>query len=370
VKHIHGGNITQAKDRYNLKNNDLLDFSANINFLGPPTGLFREIKKGFNRIIHYPEPDSFSLKKKLAGYLGIEGKQLVIGNGAAELIYQLVKVIKPELALVMAPTFSEYELAVLNLGGKVKYLRLMSEKDFKVDIDEFILNLDQVRMLFICNPNNPTGTLIKRTDLVDLLNYASKKGVFVVFDEAFIDFVTEPEDYTVIKLLDSFSNLFILRSMTKFYAIPGLRLGYGIGPEDIISQMESGRDPWSVNTFAQIAGEVVLEDVEYKKKTRESIFIEREYFYQALQDIKGLKPFLPTANFILIDISETGLSSGELTDILAKMGILIRDCSSFQGMGKDYIRVAVKSREHNLNLIRKLTELSRRFGSDRNWRQS
>lgn len=357
MEHIHGGNITRAVERYNLKEEDIIDFSANINFLGPPPQLLEEIRNNLAKIIHYPEPNSTTLKRKMGQYLDLEEKNLVIGNGAVELIYQLVKVIKPDLALVMAPTFSEYELAVKSCGGRVKYLRLEEEKGFKIDIEEVVANLDRVKIVFLCNPNNPTGTLIKRSELMDLIDYASRKDVFVIIDEAFIDFIDNPGNYTVIDLIVRYSNLFVLRSLTKFYAIPGLRLGYGAGTEELISKMELARDPWSVNFFAQLAGEIVLKDVEYQKETRRRISLEREFLYNSLKKIDGLKPFPPSANYIFIDIGASNFSSIVLAEILARRGILIRDCSSYRGLGENYIRVAVKSREDNCFLLDNLREI-------------
>jgi len=357
MEHYHGGNIRAAIRKYNLKEDSIIDFSANINFLGPPPGVLDKIKAYLPRIVHYPEPNAGSLKEIIAGKFGLARDKIIIGNGAVDLIYQFVKVLKPARVLILEPAFSEYELAVRSMGGLVEHFNLTRDGNFKVAVAELKRKLGRVELLFICNPNNPTGVLLERTEIIDLLNYALKQGVFLLVDEAFIDFVEQPADYTVIDQVKQYSNLFVLRSLTKFYAIPGLRLGYGVVDEKLVRAMEFARDPWSINYLAQLAGELVFGDENYYNLSREKIKQERDYLYQELRKIKDIKVYKPTANYIFIDIARSKYNSGQLTELLAQEGLLIRDCQSYHGLEKDFIRIAVRSRKDNLVLLKKLREL-------------
>lgn len=357
MEQIHGGNIEEIRELYDLKGEEIIDFSANINFIGPPSGLIARLKSSMEGIIHYPEAHSTHLQKQLADFLNIAPEKLIVSNGSVELIYQIVDKLKPEITLLPVPSFFEYEAAVKNSGGKIRYLYADKEREFKFSLDKIINNLKMVDLLFLCNPNNPTGSLIKAEEINKLLTEAAQEDVFVIIDEAFIDFVKNRNEYMVINLIHEYSNLFILRSMTKFYAIPGLRLGYGIGSPDFISLLEENRDPWSVNFLAQKAGEFVLKKDQYREETKRKNRQERNYLYNELEQIENLSPYIPAANFIFIDISGTGYSAAELTDILIKKKILIRNCDSFQGLTRDYIRVAVKNRHDNCKLINAFTDL-------------
>ncbi len=354
MQQIHGGDIEKVSKLYNLDQEEILDFSANVNFLGPPPGLKKELFNKFTDITQYPEPGSRTFKNKLAQYLNLDADRLIITSGAVALIYLLVKVLTPKKTMILVPSFSEYEFAAKNYGSDIKYITLKKEEDFKINIQQIITNLKNIDLLFLCNPNNPTGVLTSNQDIEKILNYAEKNDVKVVVDEAFIDFVDKEEKYSVINQIESYSGLFILRSMTKFYAIPGLRLGYGIGEPEIINEMEKNSDPWNVNTMAQLTGKYVLSRKKYQQKTKEVNKSERKYLYQQLKKIPELKPYQPSANFIFIDISKTQFTAAELTDILAKKAILIRNCNSYHSLGEDYIRIAVKNREENNILLNRL----------------
>lgn len=360
MSHIHGGNINYYSQKHGLKNEEIIDFSANINFLGPPVQLKKYINSNFNMIRHYPEPNSGQLKKLLGNRLNLPPKNTIIGNGAVELIYQLIKVVKPKKSLMIAPTFSEYEIACKSSGAEIRRIFLKKENGFKYIPGKIIASLTGVDMVFVCNPNNPTGSLLNSDEIEDICLECRKRDIITVIDESFIDFLGDSEDYTIFKSINDYDNLFILRSLTKFYAIPGLRLGYGLGNSYLIQEMEEKRDPWSVNTIAQLAGEVIFNKksiAAYRRNTVKANSLEKDYFYQGLTEVKGIKPIKPVANFILVNIEGTGLSSKDLSNTIAEKGILIRDCSSFSDLGEDYIRLAVKKREDNMKLIKVFKEI-------------
>ncbi|MBM7623594.1 threonine-phosphate decarboxylase CobD [Sporohalobacter salinus] len=358
-KRVHGGNIKAAADKYGIDSREIIDFSANINFLGPPDIVGEIIKNNLPDIINYPEPNATTLSSVLAEYHGVEAGNLIIGNGAVELIYLITKIISPKRAMVLAPTFSEYEAAVESMGGKVNLFELSRANNFSLDVNKLIDTIDksQLDLLFLCNPNNPTGDLINRDDLLKVLSLAEKNDIFMVVDEAFLDFLWREDDYTLIPKTIESDNLMVLRSMTKFFAIPGLRIGYAVTNCKLVTKLEADKDPWNVNLFAQRVGAEVLAEDEYIQEAKEAINREKEFLYQALQKITGLKPYQPAANYILIDISATEYTSTALKDRLAQKGILIRDCSSYHLLGSDFIRVAVKNREDNQQLITALKSL-------------
>lgn len=357
MEHYHGGNVAAAVRKYGLDRDSIIDFSANINFLGLPEIVIEGIRDNLEQLVHYPEPDAVSFKEIVADRIGVNYYNVIAGNGAVDLIYQFVKVIKPATALVVEPTFSEYELALRSIGSKVKHLKLSRDNSFIPKVSRIKEEIKGVELLFLCNPNNPTGQLLERYKIIDLLDYAVKQGVFLFIDEAFINFIERPVDYTFVELVKDYDRLFVLRSLTKLYAIPGLRLGYGIGNEKIIKEMEMARDPWSVNYLAQLAGELIFEDENYYNLSRKKIAVERDYLYQGLCKIRDFIVYQPTANFIFINISRGKYNADELSDLLAREGILIRNCKSYRGLGKDYIRVAVKSRQDNKVLLKKLWKL-------------
>lgn len=362
MEHQHGGKLTEAARENNLNPDQIIDFSANINFLGPPALILEAIRSNVKKIENYPEINAKTLKKLIAEKHRLAADQVTVANGAAEMIYQLNKVLKPKQVLVIDPTFSEYELAAESAGAKIKHFKLNQSADFIPDLEKLKTDLNnQIDLLFICNPNNPTAHLLKADELEMVIQKAAENDITVVVDEAFIDFLTEPEKYSTIKLLDSYDNLVILKSMTKLFAIPGLRLGYALTNKSLSLELESKRDPWSVNYFSQLAGKIIFSRkqkiADYVKQSRKKIAVERNYLSQKLKEFGKLKVYQPTTNYIFINISGTDYSSAELKQELARKAILIRNCDSYHGLQDNYIRIAVKSRQENKILIEKLNFL-------------
>lgn len=359
MEHQHGGKLIETAQANNLNPDQIIDFSANINFLGPPALILEAIRSNVKKIENYPEINAKTLKKLIAEKHSLAAEKVTVANGAAEMIYQLNKVLDPKQVMVIDPTFSEYELAAESAGAKIKHFKLSQSADFIPDLEKLKADLNsEIDILFICNPNNPTAHLIKKDKLEAVIKKAAKENIIVVVDEAFTDFLTEPDKYSTIKLLESYENLVILKSMTKLFAIPGLRLGYALTNKSLSLELESKRDPWSVNYFSQLAGEIIFsnqqEIADYIKLSREKIAEARKYLYQRLKKFKQLKVYQPTTNYIFIDISETDYNSAELKEKLAKAAVLIRNCDSYHGLKDNYIRVAVKSRQANMILIEKL----------------
>ncbi|WP_066635451.1 threonine-phosphate decarboxylase CobD [Desulfolucanica intricata] len=351
LQHIHGGNLTVARKKFGFEEKEFIDFSANINPLGPSSKAMALIVENLSMITSYPDPDCQELSFTLSNYLHISSDNLLFGNGATELIYLLVDIFKYKKALVTAPTFSEYGLAVLSRGGEVEEIPLSENNCFSLPVEEIIKRLPGREVLFLCNPNNPTGALTSKKDIICIIDAAREHDCMVVIDEAFMDFVINKEDYSVINETEKRTNLIVLYSLTKYFGIPGLRLGAMVAEKAIIQRIKAGKDPWSVNTLAQIAGVESLRDHEYIRDTQKLIVEERQFLYESLGKIPGIKVYPGAANYLLVNVSKTGYPSHAFVKHLGARGILVRDCVSFTGMGDSYLRLAVKKRSDNEKLI-------------------
>jgi len=356
MKRDHGGNVREISRIYGIDEDRIIDFSASINPVGYPPGLQEAIIKDFNSVLNYPDIDSFDLVSGIAEYHGIDKDYILVGNGSTEFMYWIPMVFKPENALIVTPAFSEYEKGLAISGTEVSYFQADEENDFTVDIDRLCNRMKEgFDIVYFCNPANPTGVLTLKNELCRFIACAGEIGILAVIDEAFIDFM---EDESVKKEILVFPNLIVLRSMTKFFGIPGLRLGYLMADPSCIVKIREKRIPWTVSSLVQGAASKVLFDKDYIRKTREYILPERDFLRNALNKIPGLRAFESAANFLLVSIdNKTGVNSTKLRDRLAAEGILIRDCSNFQGLGNRYFRVAVKRHEQNMTLIEKLKHI-------------
>ncbi|MDS1029023.1 threonine-phosphate decarboxylase CobD [Bacillota bacterium LX-D] len=350
----HGGNLEWAKSRFKVEK--FIDFSANINPLGCPPRVFETIKDSLDLIMHYPDPDSRKLKQKLEKYFRIEQNQIIVGNGAVELLYLICHLLKPQKILTLAPSFSEYVRGAETIKAQIEYYYLHSEDNFNIDLLELDKKLSGIDLFFLCNPNNPTGTILNYKKMRQIQSLCLKHQTFLVVDESFIDFIGDKEEYSVRHDLAQNNKLFILHSLTKFFALPGLRLGCGFGSPDIISKLIKLKDPWSVNALAQTAGIAAIDDSTFQAKTIEYVNTEKDFLFTRLNEIKGLKAFCPSVNFVLVQITGE-ITSDELVNRMAEKGVLIRNCKTFPGLGDKYIRVAVRTREENLRLLIELNNI-------------
>lgn len=352
----HGGDIFGAARNAGGTVEEIYDFSANINPLGPPPAALRAIRENLDLIRHYPDPRCSELRRALAGYLGVAPENMLPGNGASELIYLLARVVGCRRVVVPAPTFIEYAEAVVSAGGDVQEVSLKEEEGFALPAVRLKRKLQQADALFICNPNNPTGRVEKRAVVQSIIEDAAREGKPVVVDEAFMDFVPGGGQCTALPLLAEHPHLVILYSLTKFFAIPGLRLGVLVGDAALVRALEKHKDPWSVNTLAQLAGTAALGDGAYMEETKQLVTREREFLRRAISLIPGLNAFPSDANFLLVKI-EAPLTSTRLAEKTAARGVLVRDCSTFSGLGESYIRVAVRTRRENVVLLDTLREI-------------
>lgn len=352
----HGGDIYGAARSLQCNPREIYDFSANINPLGTSPLALKAIAENLDLIRHYPDPRCTDLRAALTKHLKVAPEKMLPGNGAAELIYLLARVMGYRRAVITAPTFVEYGAAITSAGGVICEVPLLEEEEFILPVSRVKKAMDSADVVFICNPNNPTGKAVQRAVIQSIVNYAKECGATVVVDEAFIDFIHRQEQYTVLPLLDNYPNLVVLYSLTKFFGIPGLRLGVLIAAEPMIKKLESAIDPWNVNSLAQIAGAAALADEDYMTRTRQIIWQEKEFLCRAISQIPGLKAYAGEANYLLVKINNRALNSSQLVAQTARRGVLVRDCASFNGLGNRYIRVAVKTRAENEVLLNVLSE--------------
>ena len=342
MKHVHGGNI------YTYKN--CLDFSANCNPLGTPESVKQAVRDSLDHLKDYPQVGYAPLKEAIAAYEDVKPENIICGNGAAELVFSLCHALKPKKALIPVPTFAEYEQALESVGAEVEHVLLKEEDEFRVQ-DSFIdwLHKD-LDMVFLCNPNNPTGILTDREFLFRLLRVCREMGIFLVVDECFQDFIREPGQYSLKAQLPRYHNLFLLKAFTKRYAMAGVRLGYGISENtELLEKMTMVTQPWNISVMAQEAGIAALKEKEYVENGRQMVFEEARYLKEKLQEL-GMEVFPSEANYIFFKGPEN------LFEKCVKHGVLIRDCSNYFGLKKGYYRVAVRTHEENEKLIQSMQE--------------
>ncbi|WP_432401700.1 threonine-phosphate decarboxylase CobD [Wukongibacter sp. M2B1] len=357
MKAKHGGNIYEIAKKYGIEEKEILDYSANINPLGIPSKFKEKIMSRIDVIENYPDPDYKELVSAIARYNNIDEKFVIPGNGATEIIFQIVEAAKPSKALLLAPTFLEYERALRRAGSDIEYYHLKYSNDFKIDKKEFLERLDgDIDFVVICNPNNPTGQIIEKVVLLEVLNKCRSKGIKLMLDEAFIEFVDYEEGNSLMEYLEDYDNLFIIKALTKFFAIPGLRLGYGLMSNlKIKESIIDKKEPWTINGLAAISGEILLGDRDYINKSKEFFKNERTYMYEKLKEIKEIEVFKPHANYIFFKLTNEKIIDLRLELIRKK--ILIRQCDNYINLDSSFFRVAIKDRESNEKLIKTLREV-------------
>jgi len=349
----HGGNVFQMARELGLAPSEILDFSASINPLGMPAGVRQAALGALEQAVHYPEIDAASLTAALAAHLGLPAANLLPGSGSTELLYMVPRVLRPRRALLVTPAFSEYERSLQQAGTDIDYFPLSPEDGFRLDVGSLLRRLTpQTDLVLLANPGNPSGVGIDPAVIVEIARAVREQAVVGV-DEAFVDFAPE---LSVIDRVPQHSNLYVLRSLTKFYAIPGLRAGYLAGPERGIARLAAARPPWPFATVAQAAAEAALGEEEYRRQTLETIPVLRRQLAEGLA-AEGLTVFPSQANFLLVRLEGTALSAGDLTATLRGRGILIRDCTNFPPLDGRYFRVAVRTPGENERLLQALREV-------------
>ncbi len=338
----------------NTKDN-IIDFSTNVNPLGPSPRVVSTIKQNIRLVSSYPDPDSKELKNSIMEYFDIDKENIVVGNGANELIHLFVDtfVKKGDKVVIPIPTFFQYEFACDKNSGNICYVEL---NDFVFNKESMINTIDKkTKVVFICNPNNPSGMLVDKKDIESVLDHAYNNNTLVMLDECFIDFVDESEKNSFAKLVNKYENLIVLRTLTKAFGLAGLRVGYCLTNKKISRILNRVKVTWNVNVLAQKAAIAALNDQAHLDKTRRLVRKEKKYLYNNIGKMKQFKVYKSDTNFFLIKLVK--MNSLVLQESLLKKNILVRDCSTFTGMGTDFIRVAVQKHRANTLFVKTLLEI-------------
>lgn len=341
---VHGGDI--------YRNPSVTDYSVNSNPLGVPEAVRKSVQESADRIMYYPDVRCDRLRESISDFERIEKEKILCGNGAAELFFAVVMAVRPKKALVTAPAFSEYERALGTVGAEVQYYRLKEEQDFRIQEDILEQITEDTDMIFLCNPNNPTGQTTEKELLIRVMNRCNKCGAILVLDECFIEFLEEPERYECRGYLTQYPNVIIIKAFTKIFCMPGVRLGYALCENAALrKRMRAMLQPWNVSVTAQEAGVAALVDCEaYLKRTREYIKKEKFWMTERMRKL-GLNVWGSEANYIFFK-GKAGLYEKAL-----KSGLLIRDCSNYEGLTEGHYRIAIRSEEENERLITWLEKL-------------
>lgn len=358
VEHFHGSDLEKIEAIYGIKKEDITSFSANVNPLGISQRLRETLASKIDVITSYPDREYTSLRKCIGNYLSTDFEDIIVGNGSTELISLFLQIQGSKKALILGPTYSEYEKEISLGGGTSSYYPLKEEENFQLNVEDLCHQLKKpVDLLVICNPNNPTSTSISLKDMEIILDACKEQGIFVMVDETYVEFAPEPEMITAVSLTHDYHNLIILRGISKFFAAPGLRLGYAItGNKDLLKRINTRKNPWTINSLAEVSGELMFTDTEYIEKTRALISSERDKVYKRLAAEPDFKVYEPSANFILARILNSSVTSKDLFDAAIKKGLMIRDCSTFPFLGSQYIRFCFMSPEKNSELLDCLLE--------------
>lgn len=342
---IHGGLNT-------LDDHKIIDFSSNVTPLGAARSVKQALKTNLDDISTYPDVHSSKIEESLQKYTKLPKSNIIVGNGATELIYNFCYAFltKKTPVLLMAPTFGEYQAASKLNGCRIKHFKTMNLEN---NLEGFIRNIPKNGCIFVCNPNNPTGSLISKESLKKIISYSKRNSTFVFVDECFIE-LTPKKNESVISLTKKFDNLFVLRSLTKSFGLAGLRIGYGIGNKQLISILKKIKIPWSVNKLAQKAAIYALDNLNHLQKSKLLIEKESKYLKEKISNINGFDCYDTSTNFLLI---HTKFDSCILQKKLLKKKILVRNCKNFYGLNNHYIRIAVRTRKENNLLLKELRKL-------------
>lgn len=357
----HGGNVYAAARELKRSIDSLLDFSASINPLGPSPHAVRALKQSIALIGHYPDPDCAALKTALASHLSMPRASITVGNGSSELIYALPRTLNTRHALIVGPTFSSYASSVKLAGGACSFLYACRTENYRPPLEQVLRSIRAGRRkgrpidtVFVCNPNSPTGQACDIPLLTEVIHAVMRAGVWLVLDETFIEYCP---GQSMLKHLPACSRLVILRSFTKFYALPGIRVGYAVASRQVTADLQRHLPAWSVNSAAQSAAAAALRDRKHAERSFTYMVDARKLFLRQLSGVRGVT-MLPThCNFLLLEFASAPIRFAMIRS-LRREGILVRDCSNVPGLTPRSIRVAIRSRADNHRFVSAIKRLA------------
>lgn len=352
-EHFHGSDLEKIEKIYGIKKEDIVSFSANVNPLGVSPLMRSTLASHIDAITSYPDREYTSLRNCIASYTGTDADRIIVGNGSTELISLFIQIEQPKKAMILGPTYSEYEREISLGGGTTLYYPLREKDDFMIDVEDFCAHLNEsLDLLVLCNPNNPTSSCIDRASMRHILDVCKQYDIFVMVDETYVEFADDMENLTAVPLTNYYNNIIILRGTSKFFAAPGLRLGYAItGNYDLIKSINTRKNPWTINSLAVIAGELMFTDKEYMMQTKQLITSERNRIYQIFKEHPDFKVYKPSANFMLVKLLRDDVTSFDMFEKAIRRGMMIRDCSTFPFLDNKFIRFCFMNPEMNDKLI-------------------
>ena len=357
--HFHGSDLEKIEKVFGIKKENIVSYSANVNPLGISHKLREVLSQHLDAITRYPDREYTKLRQCIANYTGAQMENIIMGNGSTELISLFIQTNHPKKAMILGPTYSEYERDINLGGGTCIYFPLKEENNFQMDVNALCHQLDDnLDLLVLCNPNNPTSSAITRKEMRRILDACMEHGIFVMVDETYVEFAPDEKNVTSVSLTNYYSNLIILRGTSKFFASPGLRLGYAItGNRDVAKEINTRKDPWTINSLAEIAGQIMFQDQDYIREKKELITSERARLYQELSSWDTVRVYEPQANFILMKILKEGVDAEILFEHCIRKGMMIRNCSTFPFLDSQFIRFCIMSPEDNDRLMDAFREL-------------
>lgn len=351
----HGANVFEIAKDEGIKIEDIRDFSSNINPLGPSKKALESLKDNLNLLSTYPDVDYVDLREAISSYASCKSENIVLGLGSTEILRDTIYYFAPKTSMILSPCYSEYERELRKISSHIFEYNLEEKNDFKINLDQLIntINEKNIDFLIFANPNNPTGTILKKSEVERILRETEAK---VLVDETYIEF-TDMGTYSSSGLTKSYDNLVVVRGTSKFFALPGIRLGYGLtSNEGLLKFFKDKEVLWQINSVAEICGKVMFSDKAYLDKVFDFIKTRRENFYKELAEIENLKAYDSFDNFVLVKILR-GPDASKLREKLMKKGLVIRNCETFKNLDKSYFRFCILDDAANERLIKNLREI-------------
>lgn len=356
---VHGGDLDEISRIYGIKKEEIYNFGGNVNPLGLPESVKKVIADNADAPTVYPDVSYVNLRSAIGDYTGINPKHIMVGNGSTELISMCIKTVNPKKAVIVSPAYSEYLKEIKLIGGSAELFPLKESDEYMLNIPELknVLSSD-IDMLVICNPNNPTGTYVTCDETREILKHCKTNNIMVMMDETYVEFSNISKNVSAMPLIEEFDNLFIIRGTSKFFACPGLRLGYGAcSNSKIIEYINTHKDPWSVNIFAELSGTVMFRDREFINRTRSLINNERDKIFKELFDLDCVHVYDTQSNFFLLRLKIEDITSTDVFNKLIQKKILIRDCADFPYLDNHYIRFCILDEKSNSLLLKELKNI-------------
>mgnify|MGYP002673180094 FL=1 len=350
---FHGSDLEKIEAIYGIKKENIVNFAANVNPLGFSKKAAAALAADLSVISRYPDPSYKALKEAISQYTNANPENIILGNGVTELLTLFLSMIKPKKAVIVGPTYSEYEKDLNRMSCEIAQINATEDSDFVLTADTIIKNTpEHTDLVILCNPNNPTSGALHKEELTKLVDAYQKSGTFLMIDETYVEFSLRSDDISAAALTNHFDHLIVLRGTSKFFATPGLRLGYALTCNpSLLASASSVQDPWNINSVAETVGSIMFTDREYIHLVRDTMEQEKNYIEAALSKIEGIKTFPVNGNIILAKLPKGSLTSDELFDILIRQGMMIRSCTSFAPLGDRFIRICFMSHEDNVRLM-------------------